>query len=86
LLDYQRQHDQPVLLYPILSRLPVLRVRFWSVICGTDVPLNCRISAGLLLVHPNGIVIAPHVKIGPNCLMLQQITLGYGCTRPSDSR
>ena len=26
--------------------------------------------------HPNGIVIHPMCKIGPNCLILQQVTLG----------
>lgn len=26
--------------------------------------------------HPNGIVIHPHAKIGPNCLLFQQVTIG----------
>ena len=26
--------------------------------------------------HPNGIVIHPNCKIGPNCLIFQQVTLG----------
>ena len=26
--------------------------------------------------HPNGIVIDEHAKIGPNCLILQQVTIG----------
>lgn len=26
--------------------------------------------------HPNGIVIHPQVEIGPNCLIMQQVTLG----------
>ncbi|HEX6707050.1 MAG TPA: serine acetyltransferase, partial [Albitalea sp.] len=31
---------------------------------------------GLLIPHPNGIVIHPEVEIGPNCLIFQQVTLG----------
>lgn len=76
--DYQRHRDRPGLLSPALRRWAVLRFRFWSVVTGADIPLNCRIGGGLRLVHPNGIVIAPEVEIGPNCLILQQVTLGYG--------
>ena len=28
--------------------------------------------------HPNGIVVHPEAKVGPNCLLLQQVTLGTG--------
>ena len=33
-----------------------------------------------MLPHPNGIVIHPGTKIGPNCLLFQQVTIGtnYG--------
>ena len=43
---------------------------------GADIPINTRIGGGLLLPHPNGIVIHPSVVIGPNCLIFQQVTLG----------
>lgn len=43
---------------------------------GTDIPLNSRIAGGLLLPHPNGIVVHPESEIGPNCLLFQQVTLG----------
>jgi serine O-acetyltransferase len=59
-------------------RLAVLRHRFWSLVTGADIPLKCRIEGGLLLPHPNGIVIHPEVRIGPNCLLFQQVTLGTG--------
>lgn len=55
-----------------------LRHRFWSVVTGADVPLNARIAGGLLLPHPNGVVVHPDAQIGPNCLLLQQVTLGVG--------
>jgi serine O-acetyltransferase len=59
-------------------RLAVLRHRFWSVVTGADIPLNARIAGGLLLPHPNGIVIHPSAEIGPNCLIFQQVTIGAG--------
>jgi serine O-acetyltransferase len=61
-----------------MRALAVFRHRFWSVITGADIPLGTRIGGGLLLVHPNGIVIHPEVVIGPNCLIFQQVTLGMG--------
>ena len=29
-----------------------------------------------MIPHPNGIVIHPDAKIGPNCLLFQQVTIG----------
>ncbi len=54
----------------------VLRHRFWGAVSGADIPLNCQIGGGLLLPHPNGVVIHPQAVIGPNCLIFQQVTLG----------
>jgi len=58
------------------KKIAVLRHCFWSVITGAEIPINCRIGGGLLIPHPNGIVIHPDVEIGPNCLIFQQVTLG----------
>jgi serine O-acetyltransferase len=60
----------------VLKRWAVLRHRFWSAVSGADIPLNCQIGGGLLLPHPNGVVIHPAAHIGPNCLIFQQVTLG----------
>jgi serine O-acetyltransferase len=60
----------------IIRGWAVLRHRFWSVVSGADIPLNSRIAGGLLLPHPNGVVIHPGCEIGPNCLIFQQVTLG----------
>jgi serine O-acetyltransferase len=59
-----------------LKKIAVLRHRFWSVLTGADIPINSQISGGLLLPHPNGVVIHPNAKIGPNCLIFQQVTIG----------
>lgn len=48
----------------------------WSVITGADIPVSTRIDGGLILPHPNGIVIHPNSRLGPNCLLFQQVTLG----------
>ncbi len=59
-----------------LKRMAVLRHRFWTVITGADIPLDCQLGGGLLIPHPNGIVIHPRAVIGPNCLIFQQVTIG----------
>jgi serine O-acetyltransferase len=60
----------------LCCKVLVLRHRFWSVVTGADIPLTCQIGGGLLIPHPNGIVIHPGAKIGVNCLLFQQVTLG----------
>jgi serine O-acetyltransferase len=54
----------------------VLRHRFWSVVTGAEIPLNCNVGGGLLINHPNGIVIHPAARIGVNCQISQQVTVG----------
>ncbi len=56
----------------------VMQYRFWSVVTGANIPLNCQIEGGLILPHPNGIVIHPKAFIGPNCLIFQQVTVVEG--------
>ena len=72
--DYQKARDRR-------SRLGMKsakwRHRFWSIVTGADIPLTARIGGGLLIPHPNGIVIHPDVEVGPNCLLFQQVTLGH---------
>jgi len=74
--SYQRCAASRNPLLRIWAKVAVLRHRFWSVVTGADIPLNCRIGGGLLLPHPNGVVIHPDATIGPNCLIFQQVTIG----------
>ncbi len=53
---------------------------FWSAVSGADIPLDWKFSGGLRLLHPNGIVVDPRVKIGPNCMIFQQVTIVAGVT------
>lgn len=57
-------------------KVATIRHRFWSVITGCDIPINCQLGKGLLLTHPNGIVIHPHAVVGERCLIFHQVTLG----------
>lgn len=74
--SYQRHSVKQSPMAALPRALAILRHRLWSVITGADIPLNCKLGGGLLLPHPNGIVIHPDVEIGPNCLLFQQVTLG----------
>jgi len=67
--DYQKYRG-------LRRKLAVFRHRFWSAVSGADIPINSEIGGGLLIPHPNGIVIHPQARIGPNCLLFQQVTIG----------
>ena len=55
--------------------------RYWSTVSGADIPLVVRIGGGLRLPHPNGVVVHSDAVLGPNCQLMQQVTLGAG-SRP----
>jgi len=73
---YQYWRDRGGPFATLLCKWLVLRHRFWSAVTGADIPLGCKIGGGLLIPHPNGIVIHPDAKIGVNCLVFQQVTIG----------
>jgi len=62
----------------LIRKASVLEHLFWSVICSADVPINAQLGGGLLLTHPNGVVIHTDAIVGPNCLIFQQVTIGLG--------
>ena len=67
---YQRARN------PLTRRLWQMRCSFWSWVAQVDIAPQTRIGGGLILPHPNGIVIHSATVIGPNCLIFQQVTLG----------
>ena len=75
---YQANRGRTGLVATGVRYLSVLEHRFWSLVTGADIPLNCHLGDGLLLIHANGIVIHPDSTVGPNCLILQQVTLSEG--------
>lgn len=78
LRDYQQVAGRRGPLSFLRKKSAVLRHRFWSMVSGAEIPLNSRIGGGLMIPHPNGIVIHPDARIGPNCLIFQQVTIGSG--------
>lgn len=72
---YQR-NKKPGLLASAARKYWSLHHRFWTVITQAEIDLNCQIGGGLMIPHPNGIVIHPKAIIGPNCLIFQQVTIG----------
>ena len=75
---YQRLMTNGGIMSRMIRPIVVVQYRFWSAISGADIPLNSNIGGGLLIPHPNGIVIHPDAQIGPNCLIFQQVTIGAG--------
>jgi serine O-acetyltransferase len=73
---YQRHRASRNPLRRFLAKVAVLQHIFWSTVTGAEIPINSQIGGGLLIPHPNGIVIHPGAVIGPNCLILQQVTIG----------
>lgn len=76
LRSYQRHRKSRNPIRVLMKKWAVFSHRFWSVVTGADIPINCKIGGGLLLPHPNGVVIHPDAVIGPNCLIFQQVTIG----------
>lgn len=73
---YQRLKQKKGFIALVLSKLCVVQHGFWTVITGADIPINCQLGGGLLIPHPNGIVIHPRSVVGVNCLIHQQVTIG----------
>lgn len=72
--DYQKFSGSTNPIFFLAKKICVARHIFWSTVSGADIPLNCSIGGGLLIPHPNGIVIHPDSVIGVNCLIFQQVT------------
>lgn len=73
--DFQKLENSKNPIHLLRKKMCVLRHRFWSVVTGAEIDLNCKIGGGLLIPHPNGIVIHPTATIGVNCLIFHQVTL-----------
>lgn len=78
---YQSARARQGLTKHLACKYWVLLHRFWSVVTQAEIDLDCDIGGGLLIPHPNGIVIHPASCIGVNCLILQQVTLGTVASR-----
>lgn len=76
--DHESLNERRPFGWRLRSKLCVLRHRFWSIACSASVPLGTKFGGGLVLLHPEGVVIHPKAVLGPNCLILSGVTLGTG--------
>jgi len=74
--NYQRANSSNILIRFVCRPFILRAHRFWSVITGADIPLNAQIGGGLFIPHPNGVVIHSAAKVGINCTIFQQVTIG----------
>lgn len=52
-------------------------VRGWCLmVTGADFVPGCVVGPGVLMHHPNGIVLGAGARVGAACTLLQQVTLG----------
>lgn len=56
--------------FKILNKLII------GIIFNSQIPFSCSIGGGIRLVHFNGIIIHPNTKIGKNCTIFHQVTIG----------
>ncbi len=54
--------------------------RLWSLVTQCEIYIEAEIGGGLIMPHPNGIILHPDSRIGPNCMIFQQVTLAAGET------
>jgi len=74
--SYQKHGQSASIWSELQKKISLIRHHFWSIVTGADIPVTVEIGGGLLIPHPNGIVIHARAKIGPNCLIFQQVTIG----------
>jgi serine O-acetyltransferase len=53
-----------------------LRVHLWNHAYGSSIHPHARLSGGLRLPHPLGIVIHELAEVGEDCMIMQQVTIG----------
>jgi serine O-acetyltransferase len=71
-------HARPRLLRALL--LPFVRIAqtLTEIVTGISLPPECEIGDGLYIGHFGAIVVAPEARIGYNCSMAQNVTIGLG--------
>lgn len=63
--------------FSFLSRaLAATLHKFWSVLTGSDIDRDAKISIDLTLPHPNGVIMHKTAIVGRGCMIMQQVTLG----------
>jgi serine O-acetyltransferase len=67
----------------ILKFLCAISQKVVEILTGVELPNRAEIGGGVFMPHANGIVIHIDAKIGTNCNISQQVTIGVGGDNPS---
>ena len=73
---YQYHRDRSGPWHILMRRIARIRHTLWSVVTQSDVDLQATLGKGLMLPHPNGVVIHGEARIGDDCMIMQQVTVG----------
>jgi serine O-acetyltransferase len=73
---YQYHRDRSGPWHILMRRIARIRHTLWSVVTQSDVDLQATLGKGLMLPHPNGVVIHGEGRIGDDCMIMQQVTVG----------
>jgi serine O-acetyltransferase len=66
-----------------LKLLCAIGQKMIEILTSVELPNRAEIGGGVFMPHANGIVIHIDAKIGTNCNISQQVTIGVGGTDPS---
>lgn len=72
--QYHRSRKGPW--HKMMRRIARARHVFWSIVTQSDVSPLATFGRGLMLPHPNGVVIHEEAVIGDDCMIMQQVTVG----------
>jgi serine O-acetyltransferase len=73
---HQRQRARPGLVAVIARKIARLQHIALSTLTASDVDIRTTFGDNLRLPHPTGVVIHGDVRIGDNCMVMQQVTIG----------
>jgi len=72
--QYRRARRGPW--HRMMRKVARMRHLFWSIITQSDIAPQANLGRGLMLPHPNGVVIHEDAVIGDDCMIMQQVTIG----------
>ena len=73
---YQYHSDRRGPWHKLMRRIAHARHLFWSIVTQSDIAPQAKLGSGLMLPHPNGVVIHEDAVIGADCMIMQQVTIG----------
>jgi serine O-acetyltransferase len=71
----QHRHSRSPLAW-LMCQWGKLGHAWWSILSASDISREAQIHPSTRMPHPTGIVIHAQAVIGPNCQIMQQVTIG----------